>query len=152
MDAPISQQIIQPIAKSNILYVNSIEEFEAIPVAINETILAFDNNKECFYTHARDKYNELSSVKIYFYEDFATHMQRGEDKEFYDKCKALGYDKLKTEIAHKFFIENEKPQAVWLWLLETNRADVEWDTVRHMKSKMKKAFLGLENQDFSAKK
>ena len=144
MNAPISQALIQPIAKSNVKYVDSIEQFEQIELDYNETLLCFDNFKQCFYVRARDKYGEHSPVKVYFYEDFSTRMQRDDEKDFFDKCKALGYDKLKTDIAHKFFIENEKPQAVWLWLLETKRATIEWDTVKHMKTKMKKAFLGLE--------
>lgn len=148
MNAPISQALIQPIAKSNVKYVDSIEQFEQIELDYNETLLCFDNFKQCFYVRARDKYGEHSPVKVYFYEDFAARMQRADDDEFYAKCKKLGFSTLKTEIAHKFLIENEKPQAVWLWLIETKRADLEWDTVRHMKSKMKKAFLSLENKDF----
>lgn len=141
MNAPISQALIQPVVKSNILYVNNLEEFEALQLDYNETKLAFDNFHECFYTRSRDCRGEYSPVKVFFYEDMPTHIQRDGEKAFYEKCKALGYDKLKTDIAHKFFIENEKPQAVWLWLLETKRATIEWDTVKHMKSKMRKSFL-----------
>ena len=140
----ISQGNLQPVIISNILYVDSLEEFEKIELAINETKLAFDNFKQRFYIRSRDKYGEYSEVKIYFYDDFSTKMQN-EDKEFYDKCKRLKLDPLKTELAHKFFIENEKTMKIWLWLLETKKADWEYDTVKHLKTKLKKAFLSLES-------
>lgn len=61
------------------------------------------------------------------------------DKEdFIAKCKSCGYNELKTEMAIKFFIDNEKPKDVWLWLLETKKSDIEWDSVRRLKCIMKK--------------
>lgn len=61
------------------------------------------------------------------------------DKElFIAKCKSCGYNELKTEIAVKFFMDNEKPKDVWLWLLETKKSDMEWDSVRRLKCIMKK--------------
>ena len=143
MNVPISEEIIQPIIKSNIRYVNSLEEFEKIELAINETLLCFDNKQLCFYVRDRNKFGEYSSVKIYFYEDFSTHMQGESNKAFFDKCKELKLDKLRTEIAYKFFIENEKPMKVWLWLIETKKADWEYDTVKQLRYKLKKAFLSL---------
>ena len=53
-------------------------------------------------------------------------------------CKAHGYNELKTEMAIKFFIDKEKPKDVWLWLLETKKSDIEWDSVRRLKCIMKK--------------
>lgn len=141
MNAQISKALILPTPKTNIQFVNSIEEVEAIELDYNETRVWFDNFHECFYTHSRDCRGEYSAVKVYFYEDLPTRVQRDGETAFYDRCRQLGYDKLKTEIAHKFFIENEKPQTVWLWLLETKRATLEWDTVKHMKCKMRKSFL-----------
>ena len=61
------------------------------------------------------------------------------DKDaFIAKCKSLGYNDLKTEMAIKFFVDNEKPKDVWLWLLETKKSDIEWDSVRRLKCVMKK--------------
>ena len=61
------------------------------------------------------------------------------DKEaFIEKCKSIGYNDLKTEMAIKFFIDNEKPKDVWLWLLETKKSDIEWDSVRRLKCIKKK--------------
>ena len=54
------------------------------------------------------------------------------------KCKELGYNELKTEMAVKFFIKNEKPKDVWLWLCETQENPMEWDSVKNLKHKMKK--------------
>ena len=141
---PISQQNLQPIITSNIRYVNGIEEFEKIELGYNATLLCFDNFKNCFYVRERDKFGEYLPVKIYFYEDFVTRMQSEDEKAFYEKCKVLKLDGLKTEIAHKFFYENEKTQTVWLWLLETKKADWSYDTVKHVKGKLKKAFLTIE--------
>ena len=141
---PISQNVIEPVIKSNIRYVNNLEEFEAIILDHNQTILAFDNNQSCFYVRSCDNHGEISPVKVYFYEDFATHMKHANNNDFYEKCKALKLDPLKTELAYKFFIENEKTMKVWLWLLETKKADWEYDTVKYLKCKLKKEFLSLE--------
>ena len=54
------------------------------------------------------------------------------------KIPEVGYNELKTEMAVKFFIDNEKPKDVWLWLLETKKSDIEWDSVRRLKCIMKK--------------
>ena len=54
------------------------------------------------------------------------------------RCKGLGYNELKTELAVKFFVDNEKPRDVWLWLLETKKSDIEWDSVKKIKLRMKK--------------
>ena len=144
---PISKNIVEPVITSNIQYVDSIEEFEKIELAVNETRLVFDNQKPCFYVRERDKYGDYSAIKVYFYEDFATRMQNDENKVFYDKCKALKFDLLKTEIAYKFFIENEKTMKVWLWLLETHKANWEYDTVKHLRYKLKKQLLSLETKN-----
>ncbi len=54
------------------------------------------------------------------------------------RCKALGYNELKTKIAVKFFIDKQKPKDVWLWLCETQEHPMEWDSVKNLKYKMKK--------------
>ena len=137
MIIPISKNIIEPTIKTNIKYVNSIEEFEKIEMEPNETILRFDNNEPCFYLKERDKFGEYSSIKIFFYENFAERVQRLEKDEFVRKCEKAGLDELKTEIAIKFFIENRKPQEVWLWLLSNDKKDCEWDTIKKMKYRLK---------------
>lgn len=143
MDIPISSSILQPIIKSNILYVNSIDEFEKIQLEYNETVLGFDNFYQRFYIKGRNNFGEYSPVKIYFYEDFATKMQNETNQEFYEKCKALKLDTLKSELAYKFFIENEKLMSVWLWLLETKKSDMEYDSLKRLKCELKKKFLSL---------
>lgn len=140
----ISKDLIQPVIKSNIQYVDGIEEFEKIELDYNQTILCFDNKSPCFYLRERNRYGEYSSIKVYFYQDFAAKMQADDNGVFYEKCKTLKLDPLKTEIAYKCFIENAKTQTVWLWLLETGKADWSYDTVKHVKYKLKKAFLSLE--------
>ena len=55
-----------------------------------------------------------------------------------DKCKTLGYNEIKTQIAVKFFVNKEKPKDVWLWLCETQNYPMEWDSVKNLKYKMKK--------------
>jgi hypothetical protein len=85
---PISQEALQPIIKSNILYVNCIEEFEKIELECNQTILAFDNNQSCFYVRARDRFGEYAPVKVYFYEDQKTTCVRSccDDASQYKCC------------------------------------------------------------------
>ena len=137
MIVPISKNIIEPKIKTNINYVNSLEEFEQIELDYNETIIRFDNSQPCFYLRERDRFGEYSSVKVYFYENFAERVQRIERDEFIRKCAKVGLDELKTEIACKFFLENKKPQEVWLWLLSNNKKDCEWDTIKKLKHKLK---------------
>lgn len=58
--------------------------------------------------------------------------------ELIAKCRKLGYNQLKTDMAIKFFIENEKPREVWIWLTQNKLSTLEWETVRTIKYKMKK--------------
>jgi hypothetical protein len=139
---PISEQELQPKIISNIQYVDGIEEMEKIELKPNEIALRFDNNVSSFYIRSRDKHGEYSPIKIYFYEDFATKIQNIGNWALEEKCRELKYDALKTELAVKFFIENMKPMNVWLWLLETDKANWGYDYVRNLKSKMKKAIYG----------
>lgn len=134
----ISKNILEPLIKSNIKYVDSIEEFEKIAIEPNETILMFDNCKPCFYVKQRDKFGDYLPVKIYFYEDFATRINTLEKDEFIKKCKKAGLNELKTEIACKFFFEKKTPQQVWLWLIDNDIKDYEWDYVRNLKCRLKK--------------
>ena len=138
MSIPISQNIIEPIITTNIEYVDTIEEFESIELGLNETILCFDNNQQCFYIKERDKFGEYSPTKIFFYENFAQKAQNIEKEEFIKKCKEVGLDELKTQIACMFFLENKKPLEVWEWSLTHTKKDWEWDYVRNLKCKLKK--------------
>lgn len=58
--------------------------------------------------------------------------------EILDKCKALNYNEIKTQIAVKFFVDKEKPKDVWLWLCETQKTPYEWDYIKNLKYRMKK--------------
>lgn len=135
---PISKDIVEPIIKTNISYVNSIEEFEKIELQPNETILCFDNNQPCFYIRERDKFGQNGIVKIFFYENFAQKIQNIEKDEFIKKCRDAGLDNIKTECACMFFLENKRPQEVWEWVLKNTKKDWEWDYVRNLKCKLKK--------------
>lgn len=53
-------------------------------------------------------------------------------------CRLHNYNNIKTQIAIKFFYEKEKPKDVWIWLCEEMDYPMEWDSVRQLKSKMKK--------------
>ena len=141
MIVPISQGILEPIIKSNIEYVNSIEEFEKIELQPNETRLAFDNYRLCFYIKERDKMGVYSNVKIFFYEDFAQKVESIKKEEFIQKCKKVGFDEIKTECACMFFLDNKKVQDVWLWLLSNGKKDCEWDTVKKIKHRIKTALF-----------
>ena len=60
-------------------------EFEKIELHLNQTMLVFDNYKNCFYVRARDKFGEYSTTKIYFYEDFSHKAQSLELEDFIKK-------------------------------------------------------------------
>jgi hypothetical protein len=138
MIIPISKDIIEPIIKTNIEYVNSIDEFEKIELQPNETILCFDNNQPCFYVRERDKFGEYSLVKVYFYENFAQKIQSLEKEEFIKKCKEAGLDELKTECACKFFLDKCKPYDVWIWVTSVKGKNWSWDYVIGLKCSLKK--------------
>lgn len=57
-------------------------------------------------------------------------------------CKKHNYNDLKTQMAIKFFVDKEKPKDVWLWLCETQENPMEWDSVKHLKYRMKKQLFG----------
>lgn len=135
---PISKDIIEPIITTNIFYVNSLEEFEQLELKPNETKLAFDNFKQCFYIRSRDKYGEYSIVMIFFYENFAQKILNLERGEFIKKCKDAGLDDLKTECACKFFLDKMKPYDVWIWVTSEKGKDWSWDYVVSLKCKLKK--------------
>lgn len=61
-----------------------------------------------------------------------------EKEQLVEKCRKLKYNSLKTQMAIKFFIENEKPKDVWLWLCEMQENPMEWDSVKRLKYQMKK--------------
>ena len=75
---------------------------------------------------------------LQYFLDLKASYKVNDRETFIAKCKTFGYNELKTEIAVKFFIDNEKPKDVWLWLLETKKSDMEWDSVRRLKCIMKK--------------
>lgn len=138
MIIPISKEILEPIPKTNVLFVNSLEDFEKIELELNETKVAFDNYKQCFYERERDKYGEYSVVKVFFYENFAQKIQNLEREEFIKKCKEAGLDELKTECACKFFLDKCKPYDVWIWVTSEKGKDWSWDYVISLKCQLKK--------------
>lgn len=75
---------------------------------------------------------------LQYFIDFVSAKTTIDKETLIEKCKSLNYNELKTEMAIKFFIDKEKPRDVWLWLLETKKSDVEWDSVKKTKYRMKK--------------
>lgn len=57
-------------------------------------------------------------------------------------CKKHNYNELKTQLAIKFFVDKEKPKDVWVWLCDEQNYDIEWDSVKTMKYRMKKQLFG----------
>lgn len=137
---PISKEILEPRPTTNILFVDSLEDFEKIVIELkpNESKLAFDNFKQCFYIGGCDKLGVLQPIKIYFYEDFAQKIKDVEREEFEKKCREAGLDTLKTEMACKFFLEHQKPYDVWLWVTSEKKKDYSWDYVIYLKCSFKK--------------
>ena len=135
---PISKEILEPVPKTNATFVNNLEEFEKITLEPNESVVAFDNFKQCFYVRERDKFGEYSVVKVYFYENFAQKIQSFERDEFIKKCKEVGLDDLKTECACKFFLDKLKPYDVWVWATSEKGKSWSWDYVISLKCSLKK--------------
>lgn len=123
---------------TNARFVDGLEEFEKIELKLNETLFCFDNFQPCFYMRERDKFGNYSCTRVYFYENFAEKVQRLEKDEFIKKCQKAGLDEFKTECACKFFLENKKPQEVWLWAISEKKKDIEWDSITILKHRLKK--------------
>ncbi len=134
----ISKEMIEPVIISNIQYVNSIEEFEKIELRLNETRLVFDNFNQCFYIRSRDKFGEYSPIKIFFYDNFFQKVQSIEKEEFINKCKRAGLSDTDTKIAEKAFFENMDNEHLWDWMLRNDIKDVELDTIRTIKWRIRK--------------
>lgn len=134
----ISKNLIEPICSSNIMFVESLDQFEKIQIDPNKTILAFDNYQQCFYVRSRNAMSEYSRTKIYFYEDFAQRVHSINREEFISKCKALGYKADKIEIACLLFIDCWSHQAVSDWLWKNKGEIIEYDSMRTKKSRMRK--------------
>lgn len=75
---------------------------------------------------------------LQYFLDLKASTQVKDKDAFIEKCKKLGYNELKTQMAIKFFVDKEKPREVWLWLMETKQSDIEWDSVKKIKYRMKK--------------
>ncbi len=139
---PISKQNLQPTIKSNISYVNSIDEFEKIKLEPNEIAIRFDNFNPCFYMRKCDKDGNYSDIDIYFYDPFDTKLKSIERQMFEQKCRDAGLNKIKTLIAYMYFVENKKPKEIWEYLLINKIADYSWDYVRNLRGILrKKLFL-----------
>lgn len=138
MNIPISKEMIEPVLKSNISYVNNIEEFEKIEIQSNTTFLAFDNTQPCFYLRERDRDGNYAPIKIFFYENFAQKIKNIEREEFEKKCREAGLDDLKTECACKFFLNHCKPYDVWIWVTSEKGKNWSWDYVISLKCSLKK--------------
>ena len=61
-----------------------------------------------------------------------------EEEKVVNLCRLHNYSDIKTQIAVKFFVHKEKPKDVWIWLCETQKYPMEWDSVKNLKYKMKK--------------
>lgn len=61
-----------------------------------------------------------------------------EEEKVINLCRLHNYGELKTKMAVKFFVYKEKPKDVWLWLCETEKYPMEWDSVKNLKYRMKK--------------
>ncbi len=120
MNVPISRNIIEPKIISNLLFVDSIEEFEAIQLQPNETKGAFDNYKQLLYIRSRDRFGEYGRVMIYFYEDFATKIEGISEDEFKAKCREAGLNNDKIKLAVKFFLEKMTNDDVLEWANKNN--------------------------------
>ena len=78
---------------------------------------------------------------IMYIESLLFEPQTEKDK-LIELCKKHNYNELKTQIAIKFFVDKEKPKDVWVWLCDEQNYDIEWDSVKTMKYRMKKQLFG----------
>ena len=82
------------------------------------------------------------SIPIVMYIESLLFEPQTEKDKLIELCKKHNYNELKTQMAIKFFVDKEKPKDVWLWLCETQENPMEWDSVKHLKYRMKKQLFG----------
>ena len=134
---PTLKQLIQSTKANKIIFVNSLIEFEKAEFEIDTTCLAIDNFVPSFYIRSRAKNGEYSSIKVYFYEDIALKVQNLKHDEFVEKCRKAELNETDIKIAEKIYIDNLKNDELWDWLLRNKIKDVELDTIRKIKWRIK---------------
>ena len=82
------------------------------------------------------------SIPIVMYIESLLFEPQTEKDKLIELCKKHNYNELKTQIAIKFFVDKEKPKDVWVWLCDEQNYDIEWDSVKTMKYRMKKQLFG----------
>lgn len=82
------------------------------------------------------------SIPIIMYIESLLFEPQTEKDKLIALCKKHDYNELKTQIAIKFFVDKEKPKDVWVWLCDEQNYDIEWDSVKTMKYRMKKQLFG----------
>ena len=131
------KQLIQSTKANKIIFVNSLLEFGNIEFEEDTTCLAIDNFVESFYIRSRDKKGEYSSIVIYFYENIANRVQNLKREEFIVKCRNAKLSESETKTAEKIYIDNLKNDELWDWMLRNKVKDVELDTIRKIKWRIK---------------
>ena len=134
---PISKDSVYPIHTSELIFVDTLEDFEQIQFDCNKTLVAFDNFKQCLYVRERDKYGEYLPVLIFFYENIAQRVLNFKREEFIEKCRKAKLSENDIKIAEKFYIDNMKNDEVWDWVLRNKIKDVELDTIKTIKWRIK---------------
>lgn len=82
------------------------------------------------------------AIPIIMYIESLLFEPQTEKDKLIELCKKYDYNELKTQIAIKFFVDKEKPKDVWVWLCDEQNYDIEWDSVKTMKYRMKKQLFG----------
>ena len=82
------------------------------------------------------------SIPIIMYIESLLFEPQTEKDKLIELCKKHNYNELKTQLAIKFFVDKEKPKDVWVWLCDEQKYDIEWDSVKTMKYRMKKQLFG----------
>ena len=75
---------------------------------------------------------------IMYAESLLFDVKISDEDKLISLCKLHGYNELKTQIAVKFFIDKEKVKDVWLWLCNEQNYNIEYDSVKKIKLRMKK--------------
>ena len=77
-------------------------------------------DKECAEKIARHLRSELDKLK-------------NPNADFLERCREAKLSKRDTEIAIKYFVENNTPKEIWLWLCEHREYNsLEWDSVHNL--------------------
>lgn len=102
-------------------------------------VFAFIDTYVLFYIQEKEQYRQDKECAVANARELDWKLKAYENPnaEFLARCRKAKLSKRDTEIAIKYFVECQKPRAIWNWLCECDEYDpIEWDSVYRIISRI----------------